>query len=292
VTGGKLRLAAWLAAAVLALGTAPLAKKMALVDGGDSLLVALATALVAGLVVFAWLAFVGQLTRLGALSPRDWRSVLMVGALGSGLVPLFGILAMTETSASNRALFQSAYPVATAIAARLLLSERLDGLAYAWILVVCLGLLLMNLDPGNGLSLISWPFWLLLATLPLIGLADVIAKKSLAQLTPELIALGRALGGLLILLALLPWAGSSVSSISPTGWLWILAAGGGMGVFAVALYQVFDRTLATVAASLIALAPVLTLALEASLLQLQLDLLQWAGFALVLAGVVLLSRRV
>jgi drug/metabolite transporter (DMT)-like permease len=65
-----------------------------------------------------------------------------------------------------------------------------------------------------------------------------------------------------------------------------------MGVFAVALYQVFDRTLATVAASLIALAPVLTLALEASLLQLQLDLLQWAGFALVLAGVVLLSRRV
>jgi drug/metabolite transporter (DMT)-like permease len=217
VTGGKLRLAAWLAAAVLALGTAPLAKKMALVDGGDSLLVALATALVAGLVVFAWLAFVGQLTRLGALSPRDWRSVLMVGALGSGLVPLFGILAMTETSASNRALFQSAYPVATAIAARLLLSERLDGLAYAWILVVCLGLLLMNLDPGNGLSLISWPFWLLLATLPLIGLADVIAKKSLAQLTPELIALGRALGGLLILLALLPWAGSSVSSISPTG---------------------------------------------------------------------------
>ncbi len=292
MTGGKLRLAVWLAAAVLALGTAPLAKKMALVDGGDSLLVALATALVAGLVVFAWLAFVGQLTRLGALSPRDWRSVLMVGALGSGLVPLFGILAMTETSASNRALFQSAYPVATAIAARLLLSERLDGLAYAWILVVCLGLLLMNLDPGNGLSLISWPFWLLLATLPLIGLADVIAKKSLAQLTPELIALGRALGGLLILLALLPWAGTSVSSISPTGWLWILAAGGGMGVFAVALYQVFDRTLATVAASLIALAPVLTLALEASLLQLQLDLLQWAGFALVLAGVVLLSRRV
>lgn len=292
MTSRRLRLVAWLAAAVIALGLVPLAKKMALVEGGGSVSIAIGTALIAGLVVLAWLTLVGQLGKLGSLTAHDWRSVLLVGALGSGLVPLFGILAMTETSASNRALFQSAYPVATAIAARLLLRERLDAMAYVWIVLVCLGLLLMNLNAGEGLSVISWPFWLLLSTLPLIGLADVIAKKSLGDVTPELIAFGRALGGLVILIALLPWASQSFEAISLTVWLWILLGGGCMGIFSVALYQVFDRTLATLAASLIALAPLLTLGLEASLLDLGLGATQWVGFALVLFSVVLLSRRV
>jgi len=288
----NLRLAAWLVAAVLAMGVVPLAKKMALVDGGSSLLIAFSTSVVAGVVILAWLLARSQLGKLQALSLRDWRSVLTVGALSSGLVPLFGILAMTATSASNRALFQSAYPVATAIAARLLLNERLDALTYLWVGVVCLGLLMMNLDPGSGPNFLSWPFWLLLGTLPLIGLADVTAKRALGSLTPEVIAFGRAIGGLLILMLPLPWFASNVSDTEPTTWLWILLAGVCMGVFAVALYQIFDRTLATLAASLIALAPLLTLGLELILLGLQLGLVQWTGFALVLVAVVLLARRV
>ncbi|OAB60480.1 hypothetical protein AY599_00230 [Leptolyngbya valderiana BDU 20041] len=293
MTTGSLRLGAWLGAAVLSLGVVPLAKKMALVDGGSTAVVAFSTSMVAGLVIVAWLGLQGQWKDLKTLSRRDWGSVLAVGALGSGLVPLFGILAMTETSASNRALFQSAYPVATAMAARTLLHERLDSWAYGWIALVCIGLVLMNLDRGQGLSLIDWPFWLLASTLPLIGLADVLAKRSLGNLSPEIIAFGRALGGLLILAVLLPWVGwSPIATMAPSSWLWIAAAGLCMGVFAVALYQVFDRTLATLAASLIALAPVLTLVLEVSLLDLRLDGLQWIGFALVLGAVILLSRRV
>jgi drug/metabolite transporter (DMT)-like permease len=285
------RLTLWLSAAVLALGIVPLAKKMALVEGGDSLLIAFSTALVSGLIVLGWLCTRGQFGKLGALAAPQWRSVLTVGALGSGLVPLFGILAMTETSASNRALFQSAYPVATAMAARLLLDERLDARAYLWIGLVCVGLVLMNLDPGAGLSLLSWPFWLLLGTLPLIGLSDVIGKRSLDDLSPEIIAFGRSTGGLMILILPLPWFAGRLADMHPETWLWVLLAGGCMGVFAVALYQVFDRTLATLAASLIALAPVLTLGLELVLLDLQLDAVEWTGFVLVLAAVVLLSRR-
>lgn len=291
-----LRLSAWLAAGVLALGAVPLAKKMALVGGGGSVLIALSTTLVSGAMVLGWLVARGQFGKLADLSARDWCSVLAVGALGSGLVPLFGILAMTETSASNRALFQSAYPVATAIAARVLLGERLDAPAYLWIGLVCLGLIMMNLANGTGMQLMNWPFWLLLGTLPLIGLADVIAKRALGSLSPEIIAVGRAFGGLLILLLPLPWVattlGASIGDMDSSAWLWILLAGGCMGVFAVALYQVFDRTTATLAASLIALAPLLTLGLEASLLGLSLDAIQWAGFALVLTAVVLLARRV
>jgi drug/metabolite transporter (DMT)-like permease len=293
MTAQSLRLGAWLGAAALSLGVVPLAKKMALVDGGSTAAVAVGTSVIAGLVIATWLGLQGQWNDLKTLSRRDWRSVLAVGALGSGLVPLFGILAMTETSASNRALFQSAYPVATALAARTLLNERLDPPAYLWIALICLGLVLMNVETGNGLGLTSWPFWLLASTLPLVGLADVLAKRSLGSATPEIIAFGRALGGLLILTFLLPWVGwSPIAAMDADTWLWVLLAGVCMGIFAVSLYQVFDRTLATLAASLIALAPVLTLVLEVSLLDLRLDSLQWVSFALVLSAVILLSRRV
>mgnify|MGYP001048574985 CR=1 FL=1 len=288
----SLKLSAWLSVAVLTLAAVPLAKKMALSGGGDAILIAFSTAVVAGIIILAWLVLRGQVGTLSELTLRDWRSVLLVGALGSGLVSLFGILAMTETSAANRALFQSAYPVATAISARLLLKERLDRLAYVWVGLVCLGLVLMNLEPGAGLSLLSWPFWLLLATLPLIGLSDVIAKRSLDKLTPEVIAFGRATGALLILSLLLPWMDASLKEAGLSVWLWVLLAGTCMGVFAVALYQVFDHTLATLAASLIALAPVLTLGLELSFLELQLGAIQWVGFALVIGAAIMLARRV
>jgi len=290
--GRVLRLSAWLGVAALALGTTPLAKKMALVDGGSSSLIAFSTTLVSGAVIFGWLLIQGQFGHLNRLTPRSWTSVLTVGALSSGLVPLLGILAMTETSASNRALFQSAYPAATAIAARLMLGERLSGVAYVWVGLVSVGLVLMNFNAGDGLDLMSWPFWLLFATLPLVGLADVIAKRALGSMTPEIIAFGRALGGFLMMILLIPWVVATIGRSEPSTWFWMLLAGACMGVFAVALYQVFDRTLATLAASLIALAPLLTLFLEVSLLDLRLDALQWVGFALVLASIVLLSRRV
>nr|WP_136250306.1 DMT family transporter [Ningiella ruwaisensis] len=285
----------WLLAAVLALGITPLAKKMAL-DEGDAalsiaLLIAFSTTLISGVLVFIWLTAKKQLVDLKRLSKKDWRAVLVVGALGSGLVPLLGIIAMIEASASNRALFQSAYPVATAIAARLILHERLNVLSYLWIGLIFIGLLLVNVQPDAGLASLNWTFWPLLATLPLIGISDVIAKKALSDLQPEIIAFGRALGGVLVLFLLVPWMFTSIATTEWQTWLWVLVAGACMGVFAVALYQVFDRTLATVAASLIALAPLLTLVLEVSLLSLELDLLQWSGFVLVLISVLLLLRK-
>lgn len=281
----------WLAIAVVSLGAAPLAHKMALDGGASPLLVAFSSALVTAVVVVAWLFRRGGAPDLKALDLKTLLSLLLIGALGSGLVSLFGIVAMTETSASNRALFQSAYPAATALAAALMLGERLDVRAYIWIGLVCLGLLLMNLEQSSGLSLTGWPFWLLLATLPLIGLADVIAKRSLGQQSPEMVAAGRAVGGVLVLALGLPWILDGAVLGQAAVWPWLLISGLCMAAFTIALYQVFDRTFATIAASLIALAPLLTLGGEAALLGLNLVWIQWLGFGLVLVAVTGLSLR-
>jgi len=282
----------WTLAAVVALGFSPLAMKMALSAGGSSLQVALVTAVFAALVVCTWMLVRDKARRLPRMRARQRMALLVVGALGSGLVPLFGILAMTETSASNRALFQSAYPAATALAARFLLGERLGTFSYVLIALVCIGLALMNIEPSPGLSLLDWPFWLLLATLPLIGLADVIAKKSLVDQPPEVVAAGRAVGGVLILALALPWALAGLGATLFAAWHWLLLGGLCMGIFAVALYQVLDRTEASLAASLMGLAPLLTLAAEAGLLGISLHSWQWAGFILVLLALLWLSRRI
>ena len=282
----------WTLAAVLALAFAPLAMKMALSVGGSTLPVALVTALVAALLVCGWMLARNKARRLPRMPWRQRRALLLVGALSAGLVPLFGIVAMTETSASNRALFQSAYPAATALAARFLLGERLGPLSYLLIALVCTGLVLMNIEPGPGLSVLNWPFWLLLTTLPMIGLADVIAKRNLVDQPPEVVAAGRAVGGVLILALALPWAFPDLGTTLQAAWHWLLLGGVCMGIFAVALYQVFDRTAASLAASLVALAPVLTLAAEAALLGVSLNAWQWAGFVLVLVALLWLGRRV
>jgi len=281
----------WTLAAVLALAFAPLAMKMALSVGGSTLPVALVTALVAALLVCGWMLARNKARRLPRMPWLQRSSLLLVGALSAGLVPLFGIVAMTETSASNRALFQSAYPAATALAARFLLGERLGPLSYLLIALVCTGLVLMNIEPGPGLSVLNWPFWLLLTTLPMIGLADVIAKRNLVDQPPEVVAAGRAVGGVLILTLALPWAFPDLGTTLQAAWHWMLLGGVCMGIFAVALYQVFDRSAASLAASLVALAPVLTLAAEAALLGVSLDAWQWAGFTLVLVALLWLGRR-
>jgi drug/metabolite transporter (DMT)-like permease len=284
-------LLAWTAFAVAALGHAPLAKKLALDGTAQPLPLAVASAWIAGLGVVCWLALRGRLARLANLSRRGYAAILTVGALGSGAVPLLAVLAMTETTASNRALFQSAYPAATAIAARLLLGERLAKPTYALIGLVCVGLALVNVEFDAAGAALRWPFWALLATLPLIGLADVVAKRSLNTLSPEVVAAGRALGGALVLLLAVPlidagdWAG-----LYPV-LFWVVLAGLSMAGFAIALYRVFERTQASIAASLIALAPLLTLVMERFMLDTVLGPIQLIGFATVLAAVVALSRH-
>jgi len=273
-----------------ALAVAPLAKKMALTAGALPLPVAFLTALIAALVASGWLMLRRGAAAAGNMTIRSRVSVLVVGALGSGVVPLLGIFAMTATSASNRALFQSAYPAATALAAAVLLGERLRALTYALIALVCAGLVMVNLEPGSGVSL-GWPFWSLIATLPLIGISDVIAKRALADQSPEIVAVGRALGGSIILALALPWFLPETLEAMRLAWPSLLAAGACMGVFAVALYQVFDRTEASIAASLVAMAPLLTLALEALSLGVSMSVLQGFGFALVLLAVIALARR-
>jgi len=146
MTSRAFALLAWTALAVGSLAVVPLAKKLALNAGASAPAVAFLSVALSAVLVVGGLVVRGRANRLWTMGGRPRGAVLAVGALGSGLVPLLGLLAMTATTASNRALFQSAYPAATAVAAWLLLGERPGRTTLALIGGVCIGLALMHGD--------------------------------------------------------------------------------------------------------------------------------------------------
>lgn len=220
---------------------------------------------------------------------RAWLHVAVVGALGSGAVVLLAVYAMTDTTATNRSLFQAMYPVATAIAARLLLGERLRLPVYGIIAFMSVGLFLMNTGP-QGPS-IGLAFWLLAATLPLIGLSDVYAKRTLDDAHPGFVVAGRFLFGMLVLFAALPFTTQTDWAGAAAHWPWLTAAGAATAAGVLGLYRTMDQAGASLAASFVALAPVITALGERIVLSQAFSAVQLTGLVVVVTGAIALARQ-
>ena len=279
---------AYIAAAACCLGIAPFASKAGLNEGADPVLLALLITTLA--VLGALVVVLINQPELPSIrdSKRVYAHLLAIGAFGSGAVTLLGILAMTETSATNRSLFQAMYPMATAICARLILGEQLRMVSYVTILVMCAGLYLTN--SGSGGTEFGKAFWMLAATLPLIGLADVFAKKSLSDVEPQVVALFRLGFGALFLLLALPFMQADGWSQTLGVWQWILLAAAMKVGGLVTLYRAMDKTKASLVAGFIALAPVVTLGAEWVFFDSSFETLQLVGVLLVVCGAIWLAR--
>jgi drug/metabolite transporter (DMT)-like permease len=264
------------------LGVAPLAKKAALTAGAAPAPLAFTTTLVAAFAAIAFLLGARGLRGLVAPRGRAYLHVFLVGFLGSGAVALLAVIAMTGTTATNRGLFQSMYPVATAVAARALLGERLRRLAYLVIGCMTLGLLAMNLSGGD--LRLGPPFWLLTLTLPLIGLSDVYARRTLDDADPAFVTVGRLVSGALGLALVLPWVAAEQWVELRDAAAWIGAAGVATTAGLVGLYRAMDTAGASLAAAFAALAPVVTVSLEWVVLGATFSVSQLAGVAIVVAG--------
>jgi drug/metabolite transporter (DMT)-like permease len=289
----RLKMAGSIALAAVGLGLAPLAKKAALEAGAQPLPLAWATVSLAAVIAVMFILGSGGLSGLRQIPRATWLHVALVGVLGSALVSLLAVIALTGTTATNRGVFQAMYPVATAVAARLLLGERPGKVAYAVIALMTLGLLAMN--SSGGAVQLSTSFWLLLATLPLIGLSDVYARRTLDGADAGFVTAGRLLFGALALAlgwaAASPWLGAQQLAALVGAWHWVAAAGVATAAGLVGLYRAMDRAGASLAAAFAATAPVLTALGDWALLGASFSVLQLAGIGIVVAGAMVLALR-
>lgn len=272
--------------AAFCLGLVPLFEKQA-VDTGTglmSLVIAINLITVICLGVPAWKQRPRRLF-------QDWPSMLLIGALASGIVVLLNLWALETTTATHRSVFQAMYPAATALFAFFLLGEKLPVKAYGLIIFMSVGIIVMS---ARGMRLeLAFGDLLLMLTLPMMGLCDAWAKRSLVGLQAEWIAFSRFAYGSLTLLAILPVAivldDATLTWPSLDAWTWILLSGTSIGLGIILLYRGMALKGASLSAALVGLAPVITLVLEWSFLQGRFTPLELAGMVLVISGGLLLS---
>ena len=126
-------------------------------------------------------------------------------------------------------------------------------------------------------------FWLLCATLPLIGLGDVLSKRLTRDLSPLALTVGRSVYGALFLVLFTPFLGLEGVG-GPVEWFALAAAGLLQGVGVWTLYRAMQGGKASLVAALVAAAPLATLSAESAFLGLDLAPVQWIGLGIVLAA--------
>lgn len=274
--------------AVLCLGSLHLVEKLGIAAGAEPASFALgrtAAALLALAPVWLWRR---QHEGLRLSGTGRLPALALIGVLASGVVVVLSLVALNYTSATHKGVVQAAYPLGTMLFAYLLLGERLQlrGYLAAAAIVVGLGLvarlgLAGEPNPGD---------WLLLATVPVMGFTDAYAKRVLGKVPPITVSLGRYLFGTLFLLALLGVLGVAEAATLLEYWPYVLGAGLlsalAMGFF----YWGIKRAGPSLAAGLLATAPVVTAALEWGWLGQALAPVQLLGLGLVVLGAVVLAQ--
>jgi drug/metabolite transporter (DMT)-like permease len=213
----------------------------------------------------------------------------IIGIVASGIVVLLAIMALSYTSATHKGVIQASYPLGTMFFAWVLLRERITAIGYMAAVVIVAGLVLMT-SRGFG-SAPNLGDWILIATVPLMGFSDAFSKKVLRHVSPLTVSFGRYFFGtafLAILLSVLDLG--DLNDLLPV-WQLVLAAGMMTALAMQLFYWSVDRIGPSIAAGMLAAAPVVTAALEWRWLDESFLQIQLLGMAMVVVGVTTLSRQ-
>ncbi|WP_343583599.1 DMT family transporter [Herbaspirillum sp.] len=229
--------------------------------------------------------------------PREWKQLLVFGALGTWICSSFPYIAAQTTSATNIALIYSAAPVGITLAGSYLLKERLT-LRQRLGMVFALAGLLFIISKGNpdvllGIRFAAGDLWVVVATLAWIGFT-LLQQWWKTSLTPVQRLFGSTLAGLAILLpfTLFEIVTATGSWVTPHACLLIFIAGLVPGLMAYLAYTfILSQLGATRTALLLYLGPVYAILAAWAVLGEAPHWYHAAGAALVLPSIYLASKR-
>ena len=249
-----------------------------------------------------FLPFLPRVRRGLAGGPRRLFDVAFTGALNPAFCGILSGLALQFASSGLVAVLISLGPLLTALLAKLTLDEpplgrkRLAGLAVAFGGVA---LLIVTRSTGLGGADGDLRGHALALTIALaMAVAAVYARRHLAGVDPLAGSAGQNMGGLLligpvaVLLAGTPIGRFEPAAVSGLAWLAIVASGTfGLGASFVLYLGMIARHGPTAAMLALYVMPIFAAALGAIFLGETITAPMAAGAALVLAGVVLFTRR-
>jgi len=230
----------------------------------------------------------GKLAKIRTLKSHEWRNLLLIGAVGGGLPFALFFSGLILTSAVSAAFIHKTLFVWVAILAVFFLKERLGILPGLALLI----LLLANLLFGGSSSL-HFGFGELLVFLATLlwAIENMIAKKTLATVDPDLVATFRMGIGAIILLLIVVLQGnlSILFSISPGQIVWVLIPCLFLTGYVLTWYRALKFAPATIVASVLVLSTPITNILSAIFITQNFPASQFLNLLLVVVGITLIG---
>lgn len=221
------------------------------------------------------------------LSFSSWQLIITVGLLASGFAILLRFFGLRESTGTFASLSQVITTSTTVILAWIVFKEKLSKLAWIFFVMIVISIYFVSVGKIALVDIKNGDKFILLGAL-LIGTSNIFSKKAILVVNPILLSVGRFFFGFLFLLIvglLLDGSGMIFKQLS---W-WVILSGllwtGNVLFFNLAI----KRVGVTLTTSLIMMAPVLTMALEYSLLEYQFTLVQIvAAMVVIISGIAII----
>jgi len=228
-----------------------------------------------------------------SIQKSDWKWLIPLGLLGNLLYQWLFIIGINYTYAANAAVMLGTIPIWVALFSHLLKMERMNRFKSLGIVFAFSGVVLIVVYGKNPISFSSDTFFgdmLIIAAAMVFGLFTILSKQFLTRYTPlQFSAIMTTIGAFSLTLIAIPF-------IPVTGWGALSAGAWGGAIYSGLLsigvaYLIWNNGILKVGAVKTAtyqnLVPVLGLLFGIIILGETLELLQYAGSAIVIAGILL-----
>ncbi|MEA2573001.1 MAG: hypothetical protein QOH93_299 [Chloroflexia bacterium] len=237
------------------------------------------------------LALYAVVTRVRLPARRDLPRIVLAGFLGIAVYHVALNLGERTVAAGAASLLVASAPVWTSLLATLLLGERLRLLGWAGITLSFLGVALISLDQGEGLSLNLGVGLVLLASVSQ-GTYFVVQKPILRNYRAIEVVSYVTWVGTLMLLVFLPGLVTEIQAAPLDATLAVVYMGIGPGAVAYGAWAyVLSRMQASTASSFLYVVPVIAFTIAWFWLGEVPTYISIVGGALALAGVVLVNKK-
>lgn len=217
-------------------------------------------------------------------SSYSLKLMIAIGVLASGLFILLRILGLKESTGTFAGLSQGMTTSLTALLAWIFLKEKLSKAAWGWFALIVISMYFVSIGKIALIEIKQGDKFILSGTI-FLAAANIFSKKAVQIMDPVLVSLGRFFFGFIFLLAVsFLFIGSG--GIFQTFNKWEVLSGLILSINVITFNIAIKKIGITLAASLLMMAPVLTMVLEYFLLGYQFTVVQVvAAFVVIVSGI-------
>lgn len=249
----------------------------------DPLLFALLRNTIVALFLTGILIAGSQWSHIRNISVKNWKNLLLIGLIGGGLPFALFFTGLSQIGAVSGNLIQKTLFIWVAMLAIPFLHERVSKFQIAGYVLLFAGMFLssgtVNILPKTGT-------WLVLGATILWAIEHVIAKKTLKEVSPLIVAWGRMLFGLPILALAIVLTGkmSVFGAVNVNIYQALLVSSVLLTAYVCTWYTAMSKAPVTLVSSVLVIAPVVTALISLLVLHKPVAQPQLFAYALIALG--------